>query len=131
MVMKPRITPGIPAEIRVFRLMPVPRGKENMKMEIITTGDPDGLGDLKRYNQICIRAESYIGWGILDPNAFAKIVNTTTFAVPSGAATAAAKMFEVNVSSLQSGVAVNGDKITGTLKYMKADNGITSVCIMR
>lgn len=100
---------------------------ENMKMEIITTGDPDGLGDLKRYNQICIRAEAYIGWGILDPNAFAKIVNTTAFAVPSVSATAAAKMFDVNVSSLQSGVAVNGDKITGTLKFMKADNGITSV----
>ena len=100
---------------------------ENMKMEIITTGDPDGLGDLKRYNQICIRAEAYIGWGILDPNAFAKIVNTTAFAVPSVAATAAAKMFEVNVSSLQSGVNVANGAITGTLKYMKADNGITSV----
>lgn len=100
---------------------------EQMKFEIITTGDPDGLGDLKRYNQIVLRAEAYIGWGILDPNAFARIVSTTPFAVPAVAATAAAKMFEVNVSSLQSGVAVNGDKITGTLKYMKADNGITSV----
>ena len=98
-----------------------------MKMEVITTGDPDGLGDLKRYNQICLRAEAYIGWGILDPNAFARIVNTTPFAVPSVAATAAAKMFEVNVSSLQSGVNVADGKITGTLKYMKADNGITSV----
>ena len=37
-------------------------------------------------------------------------------------------MFEVNVSSLQSGVTVSDGKITGTLKYMKADNGITSVC---
>ena len=100
---------------------------ENMKMEIITTGDPDGLGDLKRYNQICIRAEAYIGWGILDPNAFAKIVNTTAFAVPSVAATAAAKMFNVNVSSLQSGVSVANNAVTGTLKYMGADNGITSV----
>lgn len=100
---------------------------ETMKFEIITTGDPDGLGDLKRYNQICLRAEAYIGWGILDPDAFARIVNTQAFAVPSVAPTAAAKMFEVNVSSLQSGVAVNGDKITGTLKFMKADNGITSV----
>ena len=100
---------------------------EQMKFEIITTGDPDGLGDLKRYNQIVLRAEAYIGWGILDPNAFARIVNTQAFAVPSVSATAAAKMFDVNVSSLQSGVTVSGDKITGTLKYMKADNGITSV----
>lgn len=100
---------------------------ETMKFEIITTGDPDGLGDLKRYNQIVLRAEAYIGWGILDPDAFARIVNTQAFAVPSVSATAAAKMFEVNVSSLQSGVTVSGNKITGTLKYMKADNGITSV----
>ncbi|MBQ4599142.1 MAG: phage major capsid protein [Clostridia bacterium] len=100
---------------------------ERMKFEIITTGDPDGLGDLKRYNQVCLRAEAYIGWGILDPDAFARIVNTQAFAVPSVSATAAAKMFEVNVSSLQSGVTVSDGKITGTLKYMKADNGITSV----
>lgn len=100
---------------------------ETMKFEIITTGDPDGLGDLKRYNQICLRAEAYIGWGILDPDAFARIVNTQAFVVPSASATAAAKMFDVNVSSLQSGVTVADGKITGTLKYMKADNGITSV----
>lgn len=100
---------------------------ERMKFEIITTGDPDGLGDLKRYNQIVLRAEAYIGWGILDPDAFARIVNTQAFAVPFVFATAAAKMFDVNVSSLQSGVTVADGKITGTLKYMKADNGITSV----
>ena len=99
---------------------------ENMKMEIITYGDPDGLGDLKRKNQIVIRAEAYIGWGILDPNAFARIVTTSAFAVPSVAPTAAAKMFNVNVSSLQSGVAVTGNRITGTLKFMKDSNGITS-----
>lgn len=99
---------------------------QTMKFEIITTGDPDGLGDLKRKNQICLRAEAYIGWGILDPNAFARIVSTQAFAVPTPAATAAAKMFDVNVSSLQSGVTVADGKITGTLKMMKAANGITS-----
>lgn len=100
---------------------------EQMKFEIIETGDPDGLGDLKRHNQICLRVETYIGWGILDPNAFARVVNTSTFAGPAAAATAAAKMFEVNVSSMQTGVNVANGAITGTLKYMKADNGITSV----
>ena len=99
---------------------------ETMKFEVITTGDPDGLGDLKRYNQVCLRAEAYIGWGILDPDAFARIVNTQAFAVPAPAATAAAKMFDVNVSSMQSGVTVADGKITGTLKMMKAANGITS-----
>lgn len=99
---------------------------QNMKFEIITTGDPDGLGDLKRRNQVCLRAETYIGWGILDPDAFARIVSTQAFVVPGVAATAAAKMFEVNVSSMQSGVTVADGKITGTLKMMKAANGITS-----
>lgn len=98
---------------------------EQMKFEIITTGDPDGLGDLKRYNQIVLRAEAYIGWGILDPNAFARIVNTTPFAVPTASATAVAKMFDVNVSSMQSGVSVADGKITGTLKYLKAENAVT------
>lgn len=37
----------------------------------IPYGDPDGLGDLARYNQIAYRAESVFSWGILDPLAFA------------------------------------------------------------
>lgn len=42
--------------------------------EIIRYGDPDNSGhDLKGYNQIYIRAELYLGWGILDPTAFALI----------------------------------------------------------
>ena len=99
---------------------------ERMKFEIIETGDPDGLGDLKRHNQICLRVETYIGWGILDPDAFARVVNTSTFTGPAAAATAAAKMFEVNVSSMQSGVNVANGAITGTLKYLKTDNAITA-----
>ena len=41
---------------------------------LIEFGDPDGLGDLQRQNQIAIRAEIVYGIGILDQNAFAKIV---------------------------------------------------------
>lgn len=42
--------------------------------EIIRYGDPDNSGkDLKGYNQIYIRAEIYLGWGILLPEAFAII----------------------------------------------------------
>lgn len=47
---------------------------ENIPMEIIEYGDPDGQGDLKRKNQIVLRAEAYIGWGILDPASFKRIV---------------------------------------------------------
>lgn len=46
---------------------------ENVPMEIIQYGDPDGLGDLKRTNQIVLRAEAYIGWGILDADSFALV----------------------------------------------------------
>lgn len=42
----------------------------NIPMEIIQYGDPDGQGDLKRKNQIVLRAEAYIGWGILDAGSF-------------------------------------------------------------
>ena len=43
-------------------------------MEIIQYGDPDGTGkDLKNYNQIYIRCEAYVGWGILVPESFAVI----------------------------------------------------------
>lgn len=47
---------------------------ENVPCEIIQYGDPDGLGDLKRQNQIVLRAEAYIGWGILDATLFKRIV---------------------------------------------------------
>lgn len=46
---------------------------EEIPIEIIEFGDPDGLGDLKRKNQIVLRAEAFIGWGILDPASFALI----------------------------------------------------------
>jgi len=47
---------------------------KEVPMEVIPYGDPDGQGDLKRHNQVFIRAEAYIGWGILDGEAFARIV---------------------------------------------------------
>jgi len=50
---------------------------ENIPLEIIEYGDPDGLGrDLKHYNEILLRAEAFIGWGILLPENFARIVET-------------------------------------------------------
>lgn len=47
---------------------------KNIPLEIIQYGDPDNSGqDLKGYNQVYIRAETYLGWGILDKSAFAVI----------------------------------------------------------
>lgn len=44
---------------------------ENIPLEVIEYGDPDGLGDLKRKNEVVLRSEAYVGWGILDPASFA------------------------------------------------------------
>ena len=47
---------------------------KEIPMEIIQYGDPDNSGkDLKGYGQIYIRAEVYLGWGILVPEWFTRI----------------------------------------------------------
>lgn len=52
---------------------------KQIPMEIIQYGDPDNSGkDLKGYNQVYIRAEIYLGWGILAPAYFARIIAETT-----------------------------------------------------
>lgn len=52
---------------------------KEIPLEVIQYGDPDNSGrDLKGYNEVYIRAEAYIGWGILDKNAFAVIQSTAT-----------------------------------------------------
>ena len=47
-----------------------------VNFDVIEFGDPDGNGDLKRYNQVYLRAEAWIGWAILDGSAFARIETT-------------------------------------------------------
>ena len=48
---------------------------KEIPLEIIKYGDPDNSGkDLKGYNQVYIRAEVYLGWGILVPAYFGRIV---------------------------------------------------------
>ena len=49
---------------------------KDITLEVIEYGNPDNdqeAGDLKGHNQVYLRAEMYIGWGILAPDAFAKI----------------------------------------------------------
>lgn len=49
---------------------------KNIPIEVIEYGNPDNdaeAGDLKGHNQIYLRGEAYVGWGILVPEAFAKI----------------------------------------------------------
>ncbi len=52
---------------------------KEVPLEVIQYGDPDQSGkDLKAYNQVYLRCETYIGWGILDPSAFSRIAEATT-----------------------------------------------------
>lgn len=48
---------------------------KNIPIEVIEYGNPDNSedGDLKGHNQVYLRGEAYIGWGILVPAAFARI----------------------------------------------------------
>lgn len=50
---------------------------KELPIEVIEYGNPDNsdLGDLKGHNQVYLRGEAYIGWGIIVPDAFA-IVKT-------------------------------------------------------
>lgn len=50
---------------------------KEIPLEIIKYGDPDNSGkDLKGYNQVYIRAEVYLGWGILNGSSFARVTNS-------------------------------------------------------
>lgn len=53
---------------------------KNIPIEVIEYGNPDNdadAGDLKGHNQIYLRGEAYVGWGILVPEAFARVIATT------------------------------------------------------
>lgn len=48
---------------------------KDIRMDVIEYGDPDNTGkDLKGHGQVYIRCEAYIGWAILDENAFCRVV---------------------------------------------------------
>jgi len=48
---------------------------KQIPMEVIQYGDPDNSGqDLKGYNQVYLRSETYLGWGIMDNNSFARVI---------------------------------------------------------
>lgn len=66
-------TPGDKAILGDFSAFKWGYAKE-VPLKVIEYGDPDNTGvDLAGSNQVYLRAEAYIGWGILDKNAFALI----------------------------------------------------------
>lgn len=55
---------------------------KEVPMEVIEYGDPDNSGnDLKGYNQVYLRAELYLGWAVLEPTSFARIVTPEVVAL--------------------------------------------------
>ena len=48
---------------------------DQIPLEVIPFGDPDGLGDLKRTNMVVLRATAFVGFAIMDKDAFARIEN--------------------------------------------------------
>lgn len=52
---------------------------KQIPMDVIQYGDPDNSGkDLKGYNQVYLRSETYLGWGIMDGASFARVIKPTT-----------------------------------------------------
>ncbi|WP_369118176.1 MULTISPECIES: phage major capsid protein [Enterococcus] len=52
---------------------------KEIPLEIIKYGDPDGSGkDLKNFNQVYLRSETFLGWGIMDGNSFARVIKPAT-----------------------------------------------------
>lgn len=48
---------------------------KEIKLEVIPYGDPDNTGkDLAGHGQVYIRATTYVGWGILVEDAFARVI---------------------------------------------------------
>lgn len=99
---------------------------KEIPMEVIQYGDPDNSGnDLKGYNQVYLRAEVYLGWAVLDPVAFARIVDATTVtftAAQVGGTTQAVASTAIAITFSADVVGLTADKITltdGTGKAVK------------
>lgn len=49
---------------------------KEINLQVIDRGDPDNSGrDLAGHNEVLLRSETYIGWGILDPTSFARVAD--------------------------------------------------------
>ncbi|GFO50746.1 putative structural protein - phage associated [Lactococcus garvieae] len=52
---------------------------KQIPLKVIEYGDPDNSGnDLQGYNQVYLRSETYLGWGIMDAASFARVIKPAT-----------------------------------------------------
>ncbi|EOH55939.1 hypothetical protein UA3_01122 [Enterococcus faecium EnGen0263] len=48
---------------------------KDIGLQVHTAGDPDNSGrDLAGHNEILLRSETYLGWGIMESNSFARVI---------------------------------------------------------
>ncbi|MBQ6359365.1 MAG: phage major capsid protein [Clostridia bacterium] len=98
-------------------------------LEVIEYGNPDNdadAGDLKGHNQVYLRAEAYIGWAILDPSAFARVVANPSVSLTVAAdVPAGTDLLGKSVTDLQDGVWIGPEQITGSLKHVTGYTGFS------
>lgn len=101
---------------------------KQIPFEVIKYGDPDNSGkDLKGYNQVYLRSETYLGWGIMDASNFARIVNpeaTTFTAVQVGGATGTTDTTSIAFTFSQDVYGLSAANITLTDGTGKATKGV-------
>ena len=100
---------------------------KQIPFEVIRYGDPDNSGkDLKGYNQVYLRSETYLGWGIMDASNFARIVNpadTTFVVVQEGGATGTADTTSIKFTFSEDVHGLSAANITLTDGTGKATKG--------
>jgi hypothetical protein len=93
---------------------------KEIPLEIIQYGDPDNTGsDLKGHNQIYLRAEIYLGWGILDPASFERVVSPTSVSVSSATADGTSG----SVTSTKITIVLSSDVVGLKAEHFTLENG--------
>ena len=93
---------------------------KEIPMTLIQFGDPDNSGrDLAGHNEVYIRAEVYLGWGILDPDAFALVQQSFLDVPPLAAVDGETVLFDTAVKNMQTGITVGTGSISGRLKFIE------------
>lgn len=101
---------------------------KQIPFEVIKYGDPDNSGkDLKGYNQVYLRSETYLGWGIMDASNFARIVNpadTTFTAVQVGGVSQTTDTASISFTFSKDVYGLSAANITLTDGTGKATKGV-------
>lgn len=93
---------------------------KEVPLQVIQYGNPDNdseAGDLAGHNQVYIRCELYLGWGILDASAFARIVaeelpGALTLTVAAGSTSGTTKISVTEALGANNGYLI---KLNGTV----------------